>query len=400
MAKRHWNIGIIRLFNDVIYTEALAADTPGLTNGLRYHLIDICVDELAKVNAEADLQLTEATFLDALEPFFGVSKNADDKNVQKRVMDNVLLKFLNEYSVVSETALDEEADDDDKALIFNQVHVGSVSDFIFQIASDPDTDERYRKSLYDMHKTYVRQVRAAGTDVDINQYPMDEDDNEEEDDGDDNDTGNMDDDGKDDKKDIEDEMEATSSERKKKKKKKSKKKGDKEPVDEQSADAMEEKTKSSKKKRKQKDNETEDAAPETPKTKADESTTKSTKSSKKKRKKQQDSEQASEDNSDLITSHVETPKSSASKKKKKKKEKSPPSVDPRSMLSPDHQGASPENSDNEDDTDAFAVSKRVSFGKMNHCKSHKASIKAIKNLDKERWDTVSRTPLKGILRPM
>ena len=314
-------------------------------------------------------------------------------------MDNVLLKFLNEYSVVSEMALDEEADDDDKALVFNQVHVGSVSDFIFQIASDPDTDERYRKSLYDMHKTYVRQVRAAGTDVDINQYPMDEDDNQEEDDGDDNDTGNMDDDGKDDKKDIEDEMEATSSEKKKKKKKKSKKKNDKEPVDEQSADAMEEKTKSSKKKRKQKDNDTEDAAPETPKAKADDSTPKLSKSSKKKRKKQHDSKPSGEDDSDLITSHVETPKPSSSKKKKKKKEKSPPSVDPRSMLSPDHQGASPENSDNEDDTDAFAVSKRVSFGKMNHCKSHKASIKAIKNLDKDRWDTASRTPDKGILRP-
>ena len=407
MAKRHWNIGIIRLFNDVIYTEALAADTPGLTNGLRYHLIDICVDELAKVNTEADLQLTEATFLDALEPFFGVSKNADDKNVQKRVMDNVLLKFLNEYSVVSETALDEEADDDDKALIFNQVHVGSVSDFIFQIASDPDTDERYRKSLYDMHKTYVRQVRAAGTDVDINQYPMDEDDNEEDDneeEDDDNDTSNMNDEGKDDKDTMEEPPSETSSEKKKKKKKKSKKKDNKEPVDEESADTVEEKAptpknKSSKKKRKQKDNETEDAAPETPKTKADESTTKSTKSSKKKRKKQHDSEPASEGGSDLITSHVETPKPSGSKKKKKKKEKSPPSVDPRSMLSPDHQGASPENSDNEDDTDAFAVSKRVSFGKMNHCKSHKASIKAIKNLDKERWDTSSRTPDKGILRP-
>ena len=49
MAKRHWNLGIIRLFNDVLYEEALS-QTP---NGLRYHLIDICVDELAKVNKNA-----------------------------------------------------------------------------------------------------------------------------------------------------------------------------------------------------------------------------------------------------------------------------------------------------------------------------------------------------------
>ena len=61
MSKRNWNIGIIRLFNDAIYNEGLSTETQGLTNGLRYHLIDICVDELAKVNRNAALPLTEVT---------------------------------------------------------------------------------------------------------------------------------------------------------------------------------------------------------------------------------------------------------------------------------------------------------------------------------------------------
>ena len=404
MAKRHWNIGIIRLFNDVLYNEALAADTPGLTNGLRYHLIDICVDELAKVNMNADLQLTEATFLDALEPFFGVAQNAEDKLVQKRVMDNVLLKFLNEYSVVSATALDEEVDDDDKALVFHHVHVGSVSSLIFQIASDPNTDERYRKSLYDMHKTYVRAVKQAGTDVDLSDYSTNDDDEEE---GNDNDNmqDDEDDDAEEEPPEEQDEDEPSeeqdtepaskSSEKKKKKKKHSKKthkKGGEGNVD--AAESIEEapgadaatspKTKSSKKKRKQKDNK-EEPAPETPKEKP----------SNKKRKKDHDSEATEQDSADLITSHVETPKPSSKKKKKKskKKDQSPPSVDPRSMPSPDQVM-----SDDNDDIDATAASRRVSFGKMNHCKSHKASIKAIKTLDKDRWDTVTRTPDKSILK--
>ena len=400
MAKRHWNIGIIRLFNDVLYNEALAADTPGLTNGLRYHLIDICVDELAKVNMNADLQLTEATFLDALEPFFGVAQNAEDKLVQKRVMDNVLLKFLNEYSVVSATALDEEVDDDDKTLVFHHVHVGSVSSLIFQIASDPNTDERYRKSLYDMHKTYARAVKQAGTDVDLSDYSTNDDDEEE---GNDND--NMQDDEDDDaeekppeeqdedepseEQDTEPASKSAEKKKKKKKKQKTHKKGGEGNVD--AAESIEEapgadaattpKTKSSKKKRKQNDNK-EEPAPETPKEKP----------SNKKRKNSEDTEQ---DSADLITSHVETPKPSSKKKKKKKKKKdqSPPSVDPRSMPSPDQVM-----SDDNDDIDATAASRRVSFGKMNHCKSHKASIKAIKTLDKDRWDTVTRTPDKSILK--
>ncbi|KAL7479774.1 hypothetical protein ACHAW6_005503, partial [Cyclotella cf. meneghiniana] len=40
MSKRYWNMGIVRLFNDVLYEEALS-QTP---NGLRYHLIDVFVE--------------------------------------------------------------------------------------------------------------------------------------------------------------------------------------------------------------------------------------------------------------------------------------------------------------------------------------------------------------------
>jgi hypothetical protein len=70
MALRHWNMGIIRLFNDALYEEVLS-QTP---NGLRFHLIDIALDELATVQAEAPMPLTEATFLDCMEPFFAMAQ--------------------------------------------------------------------------------------------------------------------------------------------------------------------------------------------------------------------------------------------------------------------------------------------------------------------------------------
>jgi hypothetical protein len=126
------------------------------------------------------------------------------------------------------------------------------------------------------------------------------------------------------------------------------------------------------------------------------------KSAKKKRKLQEDILSTTDKISEaLVTTNVETPAVNSSKKKKKQKP-SPPSVDPRSMHSPDqviNQNTSIDESGLSDDNDfSSAASKRVSFGKVNHCKSHKASMKAIKTLDKGRWDTTVRTPDKGILQ--
>ena len=170
MALRHWNLGICRLFNDCLFEEVLNQ----LPNGLRYHLIDVSLEELAKVNAKAPMPLTEATFLDTMEPYFAMTQTgAGSAIVQSRVMENVLGKFLNQFSVVSEQAV-EEAKKDNKAdpnkeesLIMDQVHVGSIAQFIFDLASDPETSSKYRKSLYDMHKTYMRRLKKIGTDVEL-----------------------------------------------------------------------------------------------------------------------------------------------------------------------------------------------------------------------------------------
>jgi hypothetical protein len=518
MSKRNWNIGIIRLFNDAIYNEGLSTETQGLTNGLRYHLIDICVDELAKVNSNAALPLTEATFLDCLEPFFGLAKMAEDKHIQKRVMQNVILKFLNEYSFVSAAAAstedgDVEADDAERgktSLIFNQVHVGTVSKFIFTIASDSDTDERYRKSLYEMHKAYTRQIRLAGRDVDIDVHDSEDDEEETTNEG--NDLCNVE---EEEVKDVcqeeepseqkvtvveeaaasheEGDSEPTVAPSAKKKRRKEKKKAKKdasvkgdETATPETPDTNNEETclgitapetkSSSKKKTKKQHGENdggkevltivpktnakkdtsakgdETAAPEAPKAtdemcldvtatetkasskkkkkkqhsendgvndvatgvsetkmaaKKDDLTTNNfstpeSKSAKKKRKLQEDiSSTTDKIPQDLVTTNVETPAVNSSKKKKKQKP-SPPSVDPRSMHSPDqviNQNTSIDESGSSDDNDfSPAASKRVSFGKVNHCKSHKASMKAIKTLDKGRWDTTVRTPDKGILQ--
>lgn len=168
MATRHWNLGIVRLFNDAIFEEALS-QTP---NGLRYHLIDITLEELAKANATAPMPLTEATFLDTLEPYFAMCQTGcNDDTLQTRVLEKVVEQFLFAYSVIGDNALtgveNGAVESQDSSQRFDQVHVGSVAQFIFELASDPETNDKYRKSLYEMHKKYVRRLKKVGFDVEL-----------------------------------------------------------------------------------------------------------------------------------------------------------------------------------------------------------------------------------------
>lgn len=176
MATRHWNLGVIRLFNDAIYEEVLN-QTP---NGLRYHLIDVALEEMAKVNDsdKAVIKLTEATFIDVFEPFFAMAQTGAGglDSVQKRVAEHFLEKFLLEYSFVSENAIKKDMvptdkstnnkSDENDTLVFDNVHVKTIADFIFALGTDQETSDKYRKSLYDMHKLYIRKIKEAGRDVD------------------------------------------------------------------------------------------------------------------------------------------------------------------------------------------------------------------------------------------
>ena len=161
MAQRHWNLGIIRLFNDAMYEEVLSK-TP---NGVRYHLIDVCIEELCKVSKmDESPPLTEAVFLDVMEPFFAMAQTGDgDDTVHQRVVENVFEKFLLTFSVFRQTR-----GKDDTKLVLDQVHVGTVAQFLFEVAADEACrTDTYRQNLYDLYKLYVRRIKQVGEDHDV-----------------------------------------------------------------------------------------------------------------------------------------------------------------------------------------------------------------------------------------
>lgn len=370
MAARHWNRGIIFLFNDVIRDEVLLQ----VPNGLRCHLVDICMDELAKVNAKAPMPLTEATILDCLDPYFCLAQNSDDNMVHERVMDGIFAKFLDEYSVVSEK--------EENNLEMDQVHVGTIAEFIFKLGSDVDTQERYRKPLYDMYKTYMKRLKKVGKDVELE-------------------VGSSDDIEENMKEDVEDEAEVEMEEAKPKKRKRKAAKG----ADEERDDGTKEtsgpvETKQASKKKRKKDKHSVEARddhvfgqPPSVKEAGDAEPSPEKKKAKKKKKKSKssiDSDEGSlgskgDKKEEVITISYSEQKKAAEDIAKQDAVRSSSKKNKKSAKTPDKTLETPELTSEE---------KRVKFGRINHSKSYKASMKALKTVK----HTPNKTPEHGILK--
>jgi hypothetical protein len=360
MAERHWNNGIIRLFNDVLFDEILNQRP----NGLRYHLIDLTLDELAKVSSTAPLPLSEATMLDVLEPYLGMCQSGlDDDTLQARVMEKIIENFLDNYSIVSDKALkriegkdnEEGSDDIAEQPILDQVHVGTVAELLFGLASDPATKDKHRKGLYDMHKKYVRRVKQVGKDVELGP-PEEEGDEDEEDqehdvgmitsqiqkDENENDT-------------VEDFSNGSSSSKKRKS----------DEVDNAEEQNIEIPVKTpSKQKRKRKKNKRNSEA------KAENM------GGKEEVRSSTQNEEEEEEEVVITLSEQQAAKKAVAQKKKLKKSKQKTSM--------------------KQDENSLSSSKRVKFDRVNRSKSHKASVKALVTSVPPK--TKDRTPEKGILR--
>mmetsp|Transcript_2704 Transcript_2704/g.2956 ORF Transcript_2704/g.2956 Transcript_2704/m.2956 type:complete len:730 (-) Transcript_2704:817-3006(-) len=382
LALRGWNYGIVLLLNDAIFDEILKQPP----NGLRYHLIDLCLEELAKVNAKAKIPLTEATFLDVLEPFFGLCQtgsSSHDDTVQTRVMDRIFDNFLENYCVVSDRALqdkdtDENGENEDEScgIIFDQVHVKTVAEFSFTLGSDPETSDKYRKSLYDMHKKYMRRLKQIGKDVelesdddnDMSQFLTEENNEEIRDDSAEK-LGRDDDNNYDCGDDVEEKQPLKATEVKKESKKKKKKR--KSDVMETTNDVVtpEDKTTQVDKKSKKKKHKVVFASSSTNES-------------------QEKQKLSNEDKKDVEEVVITLREQKEAKKKEKKAKKDKLHLE-------QQEKDKKQNANDELNTDNEHGPRRVSFGKKNRAKSHKASMKALRTT--EPPSTKETTPVKGIL---
>lgn len=113
-------------------------------NGIRYHLVDIIIGEV--YNATGGACDTEF-FLQTLQPFLSFLTGGDDNTVLDRVSNSVFERFISEYSQQSL------ARNQQQQHTFAAVNGLVLQHTVFELASAPETDGRYRARLYALHRS-------------------------------------------------------------------------------------------------------------------------------------------------------------------------------------------------------------------------------------------------------
>lgn len=155
----------IRTFLDIVQLEVLTK----VPNGVRFHICDIYLQELVRIT-EGKLDTEE--FVVAIQPFIDALTSNEDAVYIERVQKTILLKFLNEYSrealkahekerqetkmqVDGEDQEEEEVPAKEEHAYFNDVNTKQIQKIIFDLASSPETNDRFRKRLYDLHRAFA-----------------------------------------------------------------------------------------------------------------------------------------------------------------------------------------------------------------------------------------------------
>jgi hypothetical protein len=110
-------------------------------NGLRLHLCDIMLEELAKVGGgSVDTDL----FLTLLSPFFTLLSTCPDRPVFQRTLDRIVLDLVRRKACEDgEDDMDTEEGEATGKNFFPLVDLTAVQARIFDLASAPETKERY-----------------------------------------------------------------------------------------------------------------------------------------------------------------------------------------------------------------------------------------------------------------
>jgi len=120
-------------------------------NGLRLHMCDLIIPELAKIGGP---RLTTPQALAVLQPFLVAMATSADRVVAERARARVLLDLIEAKSKqsVKRGALDEDSEGGDGGSMLNGVDLEALQATVFELAAAPETRERYRAGLYDAHK--------------------------------------------------------------------------------------------------------------------------------------------------------------------------------------------------------------------------------------------------------
>jgi len=148
--RKQWSQDGIKQVVCVLNAEILQK----VPNGLRFHVADLYLSELARAGAGEIDTLALKAFL---QPFYEALCTTNDKSYFKRTKERVfedLLNFMPQENDDDEMETEGETPEENDFSTFKNVNFEAIQSWIFEAAGSETTAEKYRKQLYELHELY------------------------------------------------------------------------------------------------------------------------------------------------------------------------------------------------------------------------------------------------------
>lgn len=157
MKDMEYDDGIFDALNIVLLETALNPISAQTYHGLVDHLVDVFLSELAKVLGEEWWLQEEAILLNFFFPWLELLSSCDNPSIVHHMVDELWENVVAAYVRVRELANRAKGEEVKKAQKSKESFLSlmeTLDEAIFELAKSPDTLERNRKALYNLHSTF------------------------------------------------------------------------------------------------------------------------------------------------------------------------------------------------------------------------------------------------------
>ncbi|KAL1925725.1 uncharacterized protein VTP21DRAFT_608 [Calcarisporiella thermophila] len=161
LAEHSWDSQMMESYLDTLSEVPLAPENPRCPDSIRYHIIDVYLEELEKViPVESSSEVPTA---ELLKPFFTLLANTSNNILFNKLVENIFGRIL-ESAVHAMAEEEDEAGDDEeqedemengnKNLEIFRYDLEGIKAELFRKGGDPATRAPNRKKIYDIYRSY------------------------------------------------------------------------------------------------------------------------------------------------------------------------------------------------------------------------------------------------------
>ncbi|RUS17985.1 nucleolar protein,Nop52-domain-containing protein [Endogone sp. FLAS-F59071] len=164
LAENSWSDNMVTAYLDVLKTGPLNPTSAKIPDSIRYHVVDVWLEELEKVVGaqlstladDEDLEVPTARLIDPMIQLMAQSKNSVIiKRVIEGVLQPVLEKFIKELDRLESLVESEDASGEDEDVTNPYIYdIGSIRHALFAAGADPTTSDANRRKLYALYQSY------------------------------------------------------------------------------------------------------------------------------------------------------------------------------------------------------------------------------------------------------